>query len=87
MDADVKKRIVYASRVFGALRKAVSLERKLRLKAKRRIYQVCILSVPLYGAECWIPLNSYHRCIRTILGITNLQQWTEHITMCKFRSR
>ena len=42
----------------------------------------------LYGAECWVPFRRHkkkldtfhHRCIRTILGISNGQQWTEQIT-------
>ena len=43
----------------------------------------------LYRAECWVPLRRHrnkldtfhHLCIRTILGISNLQPWSEHITM------
>ncbi len=48
-----------------------------------------------YGAECWTPLkkharklNSFHnRCVRTILGISNRQQWSECITMAEVRRR
>ena len=53
------------------------------------------MSVLLYGAECWTPLRRHtrklntfhHRCIRTILGISNNQQWTERITMTEVRRR
>ncbi len=91
----MERRIALASRAFGALRKAFFLDRNLRLDTKRRIYQACVLYVLLYGSECWIPLrkhvrklNSFHhRCIRTILGITNKQQWTQYITMSEIRSR
>ncbi len=57
--------------------------KNLTLTTKKKIYQACILSVLLYGSECWIPLNKHisklnsfhHRCTRTILGISNKQQW------------
>ncbi len=56
MDADVDKRIAPASKAFGALRKAVFLNKNLRLETKRK-YQACVLSVLLYSSECWIPLR------------------------------
>jgi hypothetical protein len=88
-------RIAKASRAFGALRKAVFLDKNLTLHTKRRIYQACVLSVLLYGAECWIllrkqkkKLNSFHRrCIRIIQGISNRQQWSEHISATEMRRR
>ncbi len=67
MDADVERRLAQASREFGALRKAVFLDRNLRLQTKRKVYEACVLSVLLYGSECWVPLrrnmrrlNSFH---------------------------
>ena len=47
-----------------------------------------MLSILLYGAECWVPLRKHlkrlntfhHRCIRTVLGISNREQWEHHIT-------
>ena len=82
-------------RLLCALRKSVFLDRSLSLATKRRLYDACVLSVLLYGAECWIPLkksarklNSFHhRCIRTILGISNRRQWAERITMAEVRKR
>ena len=87
MDMEVEKRIAQASRAFGALRKAVFLEKNLSLKTKRAIYQACVLSVLLYGSESWTPLSKHlkklnsfhHRCVRIILGISNRQQWTQWI--------
>ena len=84
-----------ASTAFGALRKAVFLDKDLKLATKKRVYNACVLSVLLYGAECWIPLRQHekrlntihHRCVRTILGISNRQQWSERITMAKVRRR
>ena len=88
MDREVEKRIAQASRAFGALRKAVFLEKNLSLNTKRAIYQACILSVLLYGSESWTPLSKHlkklnsfhHRCVRIILGISNRQQWTQRIS-------
>ena len=95
MDGDVDRRIAQASRAFGALRKAVFMDKDLTLKTKRKIYQACVLPVLLYGAECWIPLRRHtkkintfhHRCIRIILGISGQQQWSKRITMREIRRR
>jgi len=81
MDADVERRITKASQAFGALKKTVFRDKNLTLSTKRKIYQACVLSVLLYGAECWIPLkkhirklNTFHnRCLRTILRITAME--------------
>ena len=70
-------------------------DRDPSLETKWKIYVACVLSVLLYGAECWTllrrdqkKLNSFHhRCIRTILGITNRQQWKQHITSQEVRQR
>ena len=93
MDADIDRRTACASRAFGALRKAVFRDRNLTLTTKRQVYQACVLSVLLYSSECWTPqqrhikrLNSFHhRCIRSVLGITNKQQWELHITSAMTR--
>ncbi len=91
MDADVESRLAKASKAYGALRKAVFLDRNLSLQTKRKVYQACVLSVLLYGAECWIPLRKlntfHHRCVRAVLGISNQQQWDERITMAEVRRR
>ncbi len=70
----MEKRIARASKPFGALRKAVFQDKNLTLVTKRKVYQGCVLSVLLYGSECWIPLrkhinklNSFHhRCLRDL---------------------
>ncbi len=96
IDGEVERQIGLASRAFGALRKAVFLDRNLTLTTKRMIYRACVVSVLiLYGSECWTPLkrhvnmlNSFHyRCIRTILGISNRQQWEERISKVEVRKR
>ena len=88
MDAEVDRRIASASKAFGALRSAVFKDRHVNTTTKRMVYQACVLSVLLYGSECWTLLHKhhkklntfYHRCIRTILGITSHQQRELHIT-------
>ena len=95
VDADVETRIAKASRAFGALRKSVFMDKNLRLETKRRVYDACVLAVLLYGSECWTPLrrharklNSFHhRCIRTILGISNQEQWAKRITCTEIRRK
>ena len=86
MELDVNRRITQASKAFGALRKSVFMDKDLQVVTKRKVYQACVLSVLLYGSECWKPLKKqlkrldpfHNRCVRTILGITNKQQWEQH---------
>ena len=67
----------------------------LSLTTKRQVYQACVLSVLQYGGECWILLRKnlkrlnafHHRCIHTVLGITNMRQWEERITSRKTREQ
>ena len=79
MDVDIDRRVAQVSKPFGALRKAVFMDRNLSLSIKKRIYNACVISVLMHGAECWIPLKKHdrklstfhHRCIRIILVISN----------------
>ena len=52
-DMDVDARITAASRAFGALSKCVFKSRKISLPAKRAAYVALVLSILLYGSECW----------------------------------
>ena len=56
IDAEVDRRIAGASRAFGALRHGVFEDNNLTTITKRKVYQACVLSVLLYGSECWTPL-------------------------------
>ena len=95
VDAEVDRCITQASSDFGTLRKSVFLDRDLNLATNRIVYQACVLSVLLYGSECWTLLKRHsrrldafhHRCIRSILGITNHEQWTSHITSDQLRQK
>ena len=90
---EVDKRI--ASKAFGTLRRAVFKDDHLSVVTKRNVYRARVLSVLLYGSECWVPLrrdvkrlNSFHhRCISTVLGITNQRQWEERISSAMVREQ
>ena len=77
------------------LRRAVFKDKILTIRTKRVIYQACVLSILLYGAECWSPLQRHirklnafhHRCIRAVLGITRRQQWAWHLSSHALRVR
>ena len=50
---DVDSRIESAGRAFGALRKCLFSSRDVSFAAKRAVYTSLILSILLYGCECW----------------------------------
>ena len=89
---DVSRRIAEASKAFGALLPVLS-DRSLSLVSKRKLYVACVLSILLYGSECWTPLKAdsrrldafHHRCIRTILAIPRSQQQSDRITSAQLR--
>ena len=91
---DIDKRIAEASRAFGALRQPVFKNRNLRVETKRSV-PACVLSILLYGAECWTPLRKdlkrldsfHHRGIHSTFGITNQQQWDNHSTSQSIRQQ
>ena len=84
---EVENRISKASRVFGALKRPVFVDKDLPLATKRLLYCAVVLGVLLYGAETWPTtrensrkLEVFHnRCLRSILGISTSRQRTEHI--------
>ena len=67
----------------------------LSLATKRSVYRACVLSVLLYGCETWVLLRRdvkrlngfHHRCIRTVLGITNQRQRQERISSVRVREQ
>ena len=81
------RRIKQASAAFGDLR-LVLLDNRLSLAARRRLYSACVLTVLLYGAECWTPRKSdlrsldgfHHQCFRTILSISKERQKLDRST-------
>ena len=67
----------------------------LTVNTKRLICQACVLSVLLYGCENWTPLRRHlkrldsfhHKCIRSVLGIMNRQQWLARIPSRQVREQ
>ncbi|XP_046962200.1 uncharacterized protein LOC124531734 [Vanessa cardui] len=84
LDAEIDSRIGKAASTFGRLRSRAWDNRHLTVKTKMLVYQSCVLSTLLYGAETWTTyakqerrLNTFHlRCLRNILGIT----WKDRVT-------
>nr|XP_049699970.1 uncharacterized protein LOC126055306 [Helicoverpa armigera] len=84
LDAEINSRIGKASTMFGKLSARVWHNKYLTVKTKIIIYQTCILSILLYGAETWTSyakqerrLNNFHmRCLRRILDIS----WKDRVT-------
>ena len=80
-DTEIDRLLGKASKAFRTLKRAVFNDKVLTISTKRLIYPACVLSVLLYGCECWIPLRRHlkrlesfhHRCARTVLGISNKQ--------------
>ena len=95
IDVEVDKHLANASKAFSALQKAIFTNTNLSLTTKRQVYEACVVSVLLYGGECWILLRKHlkwlhafhHCCICTVLGITNMRQWEERITSRMIREQ
>ena len=79
---DISSRIAAASRAFGSLRQPVFNNHHLSVRTKKNIFNACVVTILLYGAECWVLLQAdirrlstfYMQCLRTVLGITRLDR-------------
>ena len=88
VDSDVKIRISKAAKAFGCLKKPIFTNHHLSVNVGRAVYKAIVLATLLYGLECWAVKASqlrclevfHYRCVRCLLGITQHQQWTGHIT-------
>ena len=80
---DVSTRVSSASRAFGALRHAVFNDHNLSLRTKRLVFEACVLSLLLYCAETWVPLQSdvqrittfYYRSLLSIMSVAQRDVW------------
>ena len=85
---DVTARLAKAAAIFGALRKCVFTSADITPKTKAKVYRGLVLSVLLYGSECWAlrvaderRLICFHnRCVRVMTRISKHKQWKRHIT-------
>ena len=84
IEQEIQARIGWAASTFNRLCDRAWLNKHLTLLTKCRIYDCCVLSTLLYGAETWTThvchekrLNAYHlRCLRRIMGIN----WWDKVT-------
>lgn len=87
--ADIKSRVNSAHRAFGALRACLFSNKDISFKAKKMAYETLVLSILLFGSECWVPLEetidrtrTFHRdCVRAICNVTRSQQKEHRIRM------
>lgn len=87
-DIDVDNRIESAGKAFGALRKCLFSSRSISPAAKRCVYTGVILSILLYGCECWSltevlydRLRLFHaQCMRVMARVSRKATWRRHIT-------
>ena len=62
IDEEIDRRIPNVSKAFGALRQVVFRDHNLSTTTKRLINKACVLSVLLFGAECWTTLQRHLKC-------------------------
>ena len=92
---DVNARTAKAAGVFGALRKVVFCANGVSLKAKAKVYMALVVSILLYGSECWAlrraeegKLSRFHReCVRKMCGVTLDHQLRHRISSKKLEQR
>ena len=85
---DIAARIARASGACSAPWKSVFSNPHLLMHTKRCVFNACVLSLLLYGSECWAPLQLdlkklstfSMRCIRSILRVSRSRMWDEHIS-------
>ena len=78
LDTEINRRMGKAAATMARLNNRVWLNTRLTTSTKTRVYNACVLSTLLYGAESWPiyasqedKLNAFHmRCLRRLLGIT-----------------
>jgi hypothetical protein len=90
---DVTMRVQKASNTFGAMRGAIFKMPEIHVIAKRMVYSSFIMSVLLYGPECWCltaklwnKLRVFHaHCVRVIGGVSRYKKWQARITNTALR--
>ena len=90
MTLDVEKRVAQASKAFRALRKPVLSDNDLNTVTKRKVYLCPPVRIRVLDTvEKYLKkLDSFHnRCVRTVLGVSNREQWSQRITSAELRRR
>ena len=86
-EADVDARVAAASSAFAKLKPLVFKNKDISIEAKRAAYVACVLTILLYGSECWAltarmraKLAKFHNmAARMIMGFSNKQQHADII--------
>ena len=94
ISGELDRRLASAARAFGAIRGALDTP-GLSLRTKKMLYTACVLSVLLYGSECWTILRRdearldifHHQCLRVILGVSRKDQQFLSIPNVELRRR
>ena len=84
----VDARIEVGSKSFGALRGGLFSSTSISHEAKRAVYEAVVMSIALYGCECWsLTEPLYHRLrvmqaqhFRAMSRITRMHAWEHHIS-------
>ena len=92
---DVDSRIESAGKAFGALSACLFRQTAVTPEAKRTVYEGEILSILLYGAECWLMteevlhrLRCFHaRCVRIMCGVTRGDTWRQRLSTAALEHR
>ena len=85
---DVDSRLESAGKAFGALRNCVFRSNSVSFEAKRAVYERLVLSIGLFGCECWClsevlwrRLRCFHaQCLRAMCRVTRKHAWDHHIS-------
>ena len=91
----VDARVADAGRAFGALRRCLFASHSVSFAAKKAVYEALILSILLYGCECWCMtevlrqrLHVFHaQCLRAMCRVTRKHTWEHHITSVELMQR
>lgn len=87
-EQDIDRRIELASKAFGMIQKDVFASKHVSYMVKHRIYIALVLSILLYGSDCWYTRMDlyrklqkfHHRCMRIMYGISLNKMWRRHVS-------
>ena len=94
-DNDVEARINAAGNAFGALRKDLFASKRICYGAKKIVFEGIVLSILLYGAECWCLQEELYnklcvffaRCLRGMCRVNRTNTYTYRISNEQLRER
>ena len=94
-DVDIDERIKAAAAAFGALRVSTFTNKRVDEKVKGRIFVAIVLSILLYGGECWCMTEGhrqrltsfYHARVRSMCRVNMFKTIKYHITTKELLSR